>query len=174
MSHYNVLRKIYPIRDMTGEIDNDLSIKGKYMDQVDATSNVLHQELFPNTSTLMLSSYERVFDTTAVGDTSRQNAIVAAERVMVNKDGRLNPAYYIALADSLGYDATIYESPNMFTVSATSPPATELPGILYDQEVLWTWYLDSTGSTAPNDRTNLMNIVTERSPAFSKVIYNFA
>jgi uncharacterized protein YmfQ (DUF2313 family) len=174
MSHFEVLKKLFPVRDMTGELDNDLTIEGKYMDQVDSTASQLALEFYPNTSTLLLSDWERVYDTTAVGDSSRQDAVETAMRVVVNKDGRLNPSYYVGLAAGLGYDSTVIESPDMFIVANTSPPATVLPGILYEITELYTWYLDSTGSTVPADRTSLMNLINDRVPAFTKVIYAWA
>lgn len=179
MYHYDMLKKLFPVKDMTGELDNDLAIEGKYLDQVDATASQLAREEFPDTATVLLSDWERTFDTTAVGDSARQAAIVAAERIVVNKDGRLNPNYYVSLAAGLGYDSTVVEGPPMFIVAFTSPtsippgPATLLPGQVYEPQVLWTWTLDSTGSTVATDRTNLMNLIIDRNPAYTRVNFNF-
>jgi len=174
MTHYDALKKLFPVKDMTGELDNDLIIEGKYLDQVDSTATSLALEFFPTSSTLLLSDWERTYDTTAIGDSSRQAAIETAMRVIVNKDGRLNPSYYVTLADAAGYDSTVIEGPNMFVVAATSPPASTLPGQLYEMSGLYTWSLDSTGSTTPADRTNLMSLIVEKAPAFSLVTFNFA
>ena len=174
MGHFEVLKILFPVKDMTGELDNDLAIEGKYLDQVDSTASQLALEFFPNTSTLLLSDWERTYDTTGTSIGDRQNAVEAAVRVAVNKDGRLNPDYYVSLAGGLNYDSTIHEGPNMFLVAATTPPATVLPGILYNTEVLWIWTIDSTGSITPNDRTGLMDLIKERAPAFTQVNFNFA
>ena len=174
MSHFEVLKKLFPVKDMTGELDNDLAIEGKYLDQVDSTAGQLSLEFFPDTANVLLSDWERTFDTTATSLSSRRAAVVAAERVLVNKDGRLNPSYYIGLADGAGYDSTVREGPGMFIVANTSPPATLLPGALWNAEALWIWTMDSTGSTNANDRTNFMNLITERVPAFTQVNFQFA
>lgn len=172
--YYSVLKKLFPVRDCTGELDHDLSIEGKYMDQVDSTAQMLNREFFPDTATYLLSDYEHVFDTTAATLSSRRAAVVAAERVLVNKSGRLNADYYVSLANGLGYDSTIYEASDMFIVAATTPPATTLPGAVYEATALWTWQLDSTGSLDPNDQQTLRNLINETAPAYTKVIYNFA
>ena len=173
MYHYDMLKKLFPVRDTTGELDNDLAIEGKYLDQVDSTASQLALEFFPDTATVLLSDWERVFDSTGAGDSARQEALRAAERVVINKDGRLNPSYYVSIAAGLGYDSTVIEGPNMFIVANTSPPATQLPGQVYEITDLYTWTLDCTGSAVPADRTSLMDLINPKIPAFSKLIYNF-
>ena len=173
MSHFEVLKKLFPVKDMTGELDNDLIIEGKYLDQVDSTASQLALEIFPNTSTLLLSDWERVYDTTANGDSARQAAVTTAMKVLSNKDGRLNDNYFVSLAASLGYDSTVVEGPSMFIIADKSSQATHLPAPLYDQEQVWSWTLDSTGSTVPADRTALMTLIIEKAPAFSQVSFNF-
>lgn len=59
--------------------------------------------MFPDTAVQLLPQYEQMFDTTATGSTAQRQAnIVAHERVLVNKSGRLTKGYYLDIAAGAG------------------------------------------------------------------------
>lgn len=174
--HYYALKKLWPLPYLQGVLDDHFTITGHALDTVFYQDNDLEREMFPDTAVQLLSSYERIFDTTNAGSiTARQANIIAHERVLVNKDGRLTKQHYINIAAGLGYDSTIVEHFGDAFISAfTAPPASVLPHAVWESGRRWEWDLDSTGSTAPADQTSLMSIITEVAPAWSKVNFFFA
>ncbi len=173
--HYYALKKAWPLPDMTGELDNHFEIIGHQFDNIYFRGNDLENEIFPDTAIELLGNYEQEYDTTNAGSiAARQANIVAHERVLVNKSGRMTPQYYVNIAAGLGYDSTVVEhAGDMFIVASTEPPATPLTHALWESSHRWTWDLDSTGSTVPADRTNLMDVITKAAPAFTKVNFFF-
>jgi hypothetical protein len=169
--HYYALKKIFPVKNLVGELDNDLMIEGRYLDNCYFQGNDLETEIFPDTATNgdMTRSFERLFDTTNMAQ------VASKYEDLVNKDRKLNPATYIQDASAFGYNSSIYEGyHDMFVIDYNTLVATHLPGQLWDSGRNWTWIMDSTGSIVPSDRTSLMQAIIPRAPAFTKVEFNFA
>ena len=174
--YYSVLKKLFPVTDMTGQLDHDLAIEGKYLGRSDTSAQQLRADMFPDTvSAAMVGNWERVWDTTGSGLAGQRAALVAAERIVVNKQGRLNPSYFVSIALGHGYDSTVVEHGTlMFKVGNSIPPATALPGQLYESTFLYEWDLDSTGSTNAVDQTSLISAIQERAPAWTMINFYFA
>ena len=175
--HYYVLKKLFPILDLQGDFDNDLTIEGKYLDQeFYQNQNDLTPNLFPDTAEYsgLLPEFERMFGLQGSGtDAQRQAAVVAAEQKLINKNGKMNPAFYIALGASLGYtDVTIHEGIKDVFILANAPNQSVLPHALYNQEHIWVWTIETAmiipGSIAAQQWEHL---ITSAAPAFSQVIF---
>jgi hypothetical protein len=175
--HYYALKKLFPINQgranssLGGDFDNDLDIEGKYLDNCYSQGMVLEQEIFPDTAVLgdTTSSYERLFDTTTMTN------VFQKYDDLTDKDRKMNPYQLVSDASSFGYDSSIFEGiGQMFVVSFNSAVATHLPGQLWSTGHAWTFYMDSTGSVSPSDRTNLMQYINSQAPAFGLPVYNFA
>ena len=175
--HYWALKKIFPIKQnnanssLGGEFDNDMDIEGKHLDNCYFQGMDLYKEIFPDTAVLSstISSYERVFDCTSM------NRVFLGYDDLTDKNRKMNPYRLVTDASMYGYDSSIFEGHHeMFIVSAVSSQATHLSGQLWSTGHAWTFWMDSTGSTTPADRTSMMNAITPHIPAFSQVVYNFA
>jgi uncharacterized protein YmfQ (DUF2313 family) len=117
--HYDVLKKLFPL-DVGGDFDLDLDIEGRALDLAENSAMVLHDEIFPDTSTVRtegnprgcLQDWERTYGVTpADGATQEQRiAVVMAKiRASVLADGqasRLNKAYFYLVASAFGYTQT--------------------------------------------------------------------
>jgi len=163
--HYQALKKLWPIKNVEGALDDDLSIQGKYLDQLYAQAQQLYTEFFPSTTTLLLSDWERVYGLQPTGTVDqRRAAVIAKMRVLVNKDGRLTKAYYLSIASALGHpEAYIVEgSTLLFIVGVTI-----LPHVLYSDTEKWVWELHAT--VAVEDRPIWEATFNPLKPAFTQL-----
>jgi uncharacterized protein YmfQ (DUF2313 family) len=174
--HYYALKKVFPIQSLAGDLDNDLTIEGKYLDQVFyQDQNELTPNLFPDTATsdALLPDFERLFNLPGTGtDAQRQAAVTAAEQQLINKNGKMNPAFYIALGVTLGYtDVSIHEGVNDMFILAYAPNQSVLPHALYDLSHTWVWTITSSMIPVGVARDQWEFLITNAAPAFSKVIF---
>jgi uncharacterized protein YmfQ (DUF2313 family) len=172
--HYYALKKIFPVRNLEGVLDDDLTIEGRYLDQVYGPPTQLGQaqqllsEFFGDTANLTMSDYERVYNLPSTGSLAdRRTAVVTAMR----SKGGLNRAYFIGLASSLGYTITIQEGVTAFVVASTHPPATLLPAPLFDPSLQWVWVVTIIGVTSAPDLVTLLNRLR---PAWTLITYVYA
>lgn len=168
--HYYALKKLFPIKDMTGQFDNDLKIEGQYLDDTFYQGNNLENEVFPDTATdvFMTQGFCRVMDSTSI-----QEAL-AGYPTITNKNRRMNPGMLISDASKFGFhNTTIIEGVDtMFIVDTDSAIATHLSAPLFSTDTVYTFYVDSTGSA---DMTNsLKNFINSEAPAFTLPIYNLS
>ena len=102
-----------------------------------------------------------------------QAEVLAAEQALVNKNGKMSPAYFVQLGVSLGYtDVTIHEGvSDMFILApSTYPPASLLPHAVFNQAHIWVWEISSS-MIAVDDRPVWELIVTKASPAWAQIIF---
>jgi uncharacterized protein YmfQ (DUF2313 family) len=176
--HYFALKKIWPIKDLEGSFDDDLTIDGTYLDDVYYQDADLQTQIFPDTATSdslgLLTSWECVFQLPGTGtDAQRQSAVVDALLAVVNKQGRLNKQFYIDLGAIKGYTVLIYESiGDMFIVASTSPPATQLPAPLYNASHIWIWTMYTYG-ILPVDEPAWEALINKYKPAFTQVQFGY-
>jgi hypothetical protein len=169
--HYYALKKTFPIKDIAGVFDANFEIQGQYLDQCYFQGMSLEKEIFPDTAVLgdTTSSFERVFDSTTMAQ------VFTKYTDLTHKDQRMNPYRLIADASKFGYDATIYENiHDMFVVHSDTLYATHIPHAIYDRAHAWEFdFKVLSGSSLPADRTNLMENITPKIPAFTKINYEF-
>lgn len=169
--HYYALKKIFPIKYLEGELDNDLDIEGYWLDECEESGWQLNDEMFADTTQLLLSSWERLYGIDIDGTETlaeRRNAVVAERRAT----GGLSIDYYESVASGLGYSITIVEGlGNLFVVADTSPPATTLPNPLYDTTERWTWTVHVAGVSSAAD---LEKLFKEIAPAHTRVEFSYA
>ena len=177
--HYYALKKIFPIQDLQGTLDDDLTIEGKYLDQVFyQDQNSLSTAIFPDGATTgdLLGDWDRIFSLPATGtDAEQQGAVIAAEQALINKNGKLNPAYFIQMGVDLGYtDVTIHEGLGDQFICATAPDESHLPHAVYTYSWSWTWTITSAMIPAGLARTQWEDMVTKAAPAFTKIIFQYS
>ena len=172
--HYYALKQIFPIRNLAGSLDDDLTIEGRYLDQVYGPptsigqAQLLMNEFFADTTTQCIADYERNYNLPSTGSVAvRQARIIAAKRAR----GSMGISYFIGLATALGYTAAITEGASLFIVATTSPPATKLPAQLFNPYAVWTWTVTITGVTSAPDLETLFNKLR---PAWTLVQYVYA
>ena len=103
----DVIKALFPL-ELSGVSDDDIAIEGKHLDNEEAQIDLLVAEMFPDSSVVLLTWWERVFGINPeIGETlqQRQNAVVQAVRAK----GGLSIPYLISLAGALGYTITIDE-----------------------------------------------------------------
>jgi len=143
--HAPALRQLFPVKDgvLGGVYLSDVTIEGAHLD--DAYYNAQYEltDLFPDTSTLLLGDWERIFGLTATGSVAdRQAAVVAKWRIVVNKSGRLTVNYLTNYMANYGGtnahpEAYIVEGITLMFVVAHSPNESVLPHAVYNIEENW-------------------------------------
>jgi uncharacterized protein YmfQ (DUF2313 family) len=173
--HYYALKKIFPIPDMQGTLNDDLTIEGRHLDNVYYQVDNLLDSMYPDTADAGLTDFERIFALNGMGTIAqRQASVVAAEQALINKNGKMNPAFFIQLGKDLGYtDITIHEGlSDMFIVANWQPPATEMPHALYPLTHIWTWTITSGMIPYPTPEMDRWQaLVKKYAPAFTQVIF---
>jgi len=178
-SHYEVLKKLFPLNELGGEIDNDLTIKGKYLDKVYTSTGDLNNQIFPDTAgvTGLLSDYNRILDlgSTGISESQQQYNAVQAIRKVINKKGLLNKQHFINIGIELGYtDVTIYEYFNDMFVLANSPKASALPHAIYNQDHAFIWSIKSLMIPAGSVRAQWEALILSLAPAFTEVLFLYS
>ncbi len=111
MAHADVLKLLFPLKDVGGDFDADIAIEGSYLDALKTSAESLLLELFPDTCTAAtIADWERIYgiippDGAALAD--RRLAVVQKKRLR----RKLTRAYFVALAATVGYTVTIEEMP---------------------------------------------------------------
>lgn len=147
--HYYVLKKLWPIKSLDGDTvyEAEAEIDGSNLDAAYLQGQALLDEVFPDSSTVLIDDWERVLglDNKTLSPSARQTA---AKAQMAARGG-LSRAYFIALAEGMGYSgAQILEGSSLqFVIDSSSPPATQLPAAVFSPAVTWTWYLRIPGAT---------------------------
>jgi len=103
----DALRLLMPI-ELGGDHDADLDLDAKHLDTAQANADTLLREMFPDTAVWLLTDWERVLGLTpGTSDPLqlRRNQVVRKIRAR----GGLSRAYFISLAQSLGYEIEIVE-----------------------------------------------------------------
>jgi uncharacterized protein YmfQ (DUF2313 family) len=111
MNHADVLKLLFPLKDLGGVFNDDIAIEGKHLDALKTSADNLLLEAFPDTATLTLSDWERNYQIivpAGVSIAQRQRAVVQRRRMR----GGLSRRYFVALAAAVGYTITIEEIPS--------------------------------------------------------------
>jgi uncharacterized protein YmfQ (DUF2313 family) len=157
----------------TNPLDEIFRINGSKFDDAEDYGELLHREMYPDTTQFSLDFYERVYDIAyPIGeipdDPDRQTRIIAAMR----SRGGASRAYFIGIAATFGYTATITESTmEPFIVASTAAIATLLPGQLYDPGEQFEWTLTYDGTA--HDYI-FEHYIGERIPAHTVVTFVLA
>lgn len=124
--HFKALRQLIPLV-MAGETFlGDLHAEGKALDSVLDDFIDGFKEVFPDTTTELLASWERVFGLSAYLkdlDTRRKNLLF-----MMRKTGGMSKAYFIGLANALGYNIDITASQSTGTRAGIARAGDTLEG----------------------------------------------
>lgn len=169
--HYYALKKIFPLKYLEGELDNDLEIEGYWLDSCEESAWQLLEEFFANTTNRLISTWESLYsidtDDTATLD-ERRDTVVAARRAT----GGLTIEYFEDIADGLGYSISISEGiGNLFKVGFSIPPATPIPAKLYDISERYTWTVTVSGVSSADD---LETLFIKLAPAHTKVSFVYS
>ena len=111
MIHKDVLKVLFPVPDVGGDFDADVTIEGSYLDALKTSAESLLLELFPDTCTAAtISDWERIY-----GIVPESGAALADRRLAVIQKKRLRRkltrAYFVILAAAVGYTIEIEEIP---------------------------------------------------------------
>lgn len=182
MNHSDTLKLLFPI-ELSGIHDADMAIDGAALDAAQISAQKLLSEMFPDTSSDLIASWERVAEITPeTGATlqARQNAIIAKLR----RHGGLSRQYFIDLAVDMGWTITIDEYlPFMCGWNRCGDS-------LYENQCRWIWrvnvpgyavYRFRAGMSAAGERltwwfsnSTLEELFENLKPAHTYVIFNYA
>lgn len=110
MDHKDVLKLLFPLKNVGGVFDDDLGIEGKYLDALKTSADALLLELFPDTTTQLIAEWERTYGIIppeGASLASRRTAVLQKKRLR----RRLDRAYFVSLAATVGYNIKIEEIP---------------------------------------------------------------
>jgi len=183
MNHSDALELLFPLPvDPDGTLADDLALEGKLLDAAQDSADNLLLEAFPDRSSMLLASWERVYKLTPSSDDplqARRDAVIQKMRAR----GGLSRAYFIALAAVYGWTITIDELlPFMCGWNRCGDS-------LYIEGVRWIWRVNVSGQavysfraglSAAGERltwwvadTVLESLFTELKPAHTYVIFNY-
>lgn len=166
--HFYALKKAYPINNIGGIFDDDMTIKGRHLDNAEDSATSLLKELSPSTALLSLSHWENVYGVPGQG----APAILAKMRRMVNKAGRLSKTYYVNVIAGLSYTITITEG----TVNYFYAGASSLPHSFYSAGSgagLFTWIVNNSSGLNTEQQNQIKNNLETIKPAWTQILYNF-
>ena len=110
MTHADVLKLLFPLKNVVGTFDDDVAIVGGQLDAVDARIDNLLLEMYPDTTTELITDFERIYNIippTGAALADRRLAVVQKKRLR----RKLNRAYFVALAETVGFTIAIEEMP---------------------------------------------------------------
>lgn len=111
MNHSDVLKLLFPLKNIGGVFDDDIGLEGGFLDALKTSADNLLLELFPNTCTAAtIADWERTYGIIPPADApleARRLAVVQKKRLR----RKLTRAYFVALAETAGYSITIEEMP---------------------------------------------------------------
>ena len=157
---------------MYNAFNEDCRIKGSHLDDDYYSAMALLREVFPDQSTQLLSSWERVYNISYPGGIPpytniRQANIITAMRAR----GGLNKPYLISLGESMGYTVNILENSNFaFILGDTHPPATQLPSVLFSPALQYNFTYVITN---PTPVPELERLITALKPAWTTVTFQY-
>jgi uncharacterized protein YmfQ (DUF2313 family) len=183
MVHSDVLKLLFPLPvEADGVLADDFSLEGGQLDAAQSSAEALLLEAFPDQSTALLASWERVCGIVPGDDDPLQARRDAVVRIL-RSIGGLSRAYFITLAAVFGWTITIDEY---------------LPFIagwnrcgdyLYEEHVRWIWRVNVSGKavypfraglSAAGERltwwvpnTVLETLFEELKPAHTHAIFNY-
>lgn len=182
MSHRDVLALLFPL-ELTGVFRRDTETEGFYLDLAQARAERLLAEMFPDTSAMLLSDWERVCGLIPGPDDPQQ---LRRDRVVrkLREIGGLSIPYFVLLAESMGYTIAIEElRPFMAGWGRAGDP-------LYVEEVRWIWrvrisgqslYYYRAGQSAAGERLlwwptleELETALTNLKPAHTHIIFDYS
>jgi uncharacterized protein YmfQ (DUF2313 family) len=121
-AHADVLRLLCPVPRLAGSHLGDTAVEGAALDRAFDDAAALLADMFGDSSTTLLSAWERLLGLGGDGGgplSDRRTAIVAK----LNELGGLSREYYIDYAARLGWTITITEpEPNVWQVNGASGP----------------------------------------------------
>ena len=165
-SHYEALKKLFPVPELAGVLDDDLSLEGKYLDAADSTAATLLSEFYPDTADSTVQ--QQFFSMT---DSTDLAGCLYTFGLLKQKTGLLNPEFFIDLCGRYSLDATVHEGMEDMFILAVSPNASHLPHAVYDTPHKWTWSIDTTGTIDSTQKQILQAKIIERAPAWTAVSF---
>ena len=174
MLHKDILRQLFPIA-LGGVFDDDLALEGSLLDQTLMRSEQLLREVFPDTSAELLADWERICNLFPGNDDpiqERETKVVEKFRAR----GGLSVAYFMAMADRMGYDITLEElAPN---VESYGPESVFIWRITVNDSPAIYFRAGQSGAGERlcwlADITSLEGFLTELKPAHTQVIFAYA
>jgi uncharacterized protein YmfQ (DUF2313 family) len=172
--HYNALKKTWTLRNVDGSFDDMLHIEGTFLDNCYFNGKLLEEEIFPDSAVDTITDWLRTYGL-AEDTTEPNDAVVAAMRVLINKDGRMTKAFIQSIVESYGFTGvTIVERIDYsFIVSDDALPflATEIDDTgawVSDGWAQWEFEIHMTGGpTNTSTRSMMESQVFKMKPAFT-------
>ena len=182
MSHKDALKLLFPI-DLGDEFGKDIELEGKHLDSAQARVDEMLNEMFPDKTYELLSSWERVCGIMPGADDTlqmRRDTVIRKLREL----GRLDRKYFIDVAAAIGYTITVEElHPFMAGLSYAGDT-------LYVEESIFVWrvkisgqalYYFRAGQSTAGERllwwpvqTVPENILNELKPAHTFIIFDYS
>ena len=160
----SVITALFPL-ELGGVSDQDMILEGQELDAEESRQANILLEIFPDTSTQMLSWWERVYSLSPAADATvqeRQQAIVQA----IRSTGGLSRDYFITLAAALGYTITIEElQPFMAGIGRAGDT-------IYISDIIYEWGVTTQSQGATKD-TVLESLFNKLKPAHTAVYFTY-
>ncbi len=160
MQHSDTLKLLFPA-EIVGVFDDDIALEGNHLDAAQTSAEGLLLEMFPESASDLIASWERVCGLTpATGATlqTRQNAVLRKLR----ERGGMSRSYFIALAAVIGHTITIDE---LLPFMAGWGCAGDR---IYIEEAIYIWQVN-----APGGSEELEILFDELKPAHTAVVFNY-
>lgn len=166
MSHFDSLKKLIPL-DLGAMADEDLKIEGQIFDQAEVAIQTILIEISPATAVQTLPRWEGEYAVGSKGDTTaRRNAVVARMRELAaSSDGSLRRDIWVAIADALGYEIELIESPAMFRAGIS-----KAGDRVYSTSVLFVLTVVVLGESGADDLEELFN---DLMPPYLKLEFDY-
>jgi len=163
----DAIRQLMPLQ-IDGDFNDDVEIEGAAIDDLLSRADELYLELFPDTCDETLPDWERVYELNPSPSESkalRRSRLVYA----VRRRGGLSRRYFIGLAASLGYTATITEGHAVFRAGMSAAG-----DAVYTNQDRWSWTMvvSSIGANAV-PQTQFESIITMLGPAHGAVLFTY-
>jgi len=182
VSHKDAIRLLFPV-ELTGVFDDDITVEGQILDEVEAQAEELLEEMMPDRTVKLLTDWERVYGLTPSSDATLQSRRDNVVR-KIRERGGLSRVYFIALAAAMGYTITIEElQPFMAGWGRAGDP-------LYEEEVRFIWrvcvagqalYYYRAGLSTGGERllwwpsvTALEDLFNDLKPAHTFIIFDYS
>ena len=143
MGYADVLKSLCPVK--LGPVHaGDCAVEGAAFDECSANIDALMLELFPDTASLSLPDWERVYALLfpPPSTAARRNAILAA----MNATGGLSAAYFIRLAANLGYTITVTPGGDIPLFKCDHSKCGDILG---GSSLTFYWFIDGVGVGLP-------------------------
>lgn len=134
-NHADVLKRLFPV-PLGPNHEADCDAEGAFLDAADARITDLAAEIFPDTAFETLTSWERVCGISPVDASNisaRRNAILTQLRAT----GGMTRAYFIALAEMLGYEGVTIFEPRPFEAGVSGAFDR-----IYADDAIFCWRVD--------------------------------